>query len=145
VLCKVYRVCRAGAQQPSEAIRRDRHVGDLLYKVRLYHPEARHQFMKAVLLGSDGETYLLPVIDEAQIEIRPTGILIAGKELIPRGRGVKNIKCDVYPQSWWCVPIRPEDQPRGDPSPAAARAEARRRGEIVGDSMTNHYSQRGRS
>ena len=65
--------------------------------------------MVAMLLATDGESYVLPVLDHARVvRIRGRGALIAGTEVIPLGRGIKNIKAERYRQTWWCIPALPE-------------------------------------
>lgn len=68
--------------------------------------------MLATLLASDGETYLLPALDEARIRRVRGGVLISGIEILPRGRGAKNVKSDDFPQTWWCTPVREAEDPR---------------------------------
>ncbi|RYE40677.1 MAG: hypothetical protein EOP24_39925 [Hyphomicrobiales bacterium] len=71
--------------------------------------------MKASLLASDGERYVAPVLDHARVvRINPDGILITGMEVIPRGAGMKNIKADYYPQTWWCIPVPSQPLPHAD-------------------------------
>lgn len=106
MLVDVYRVRYRGVKQERERIRQDKHRGELAYRVRLYDPRPRWCVMKAVLLGSDGEHYVLPVLDQARVvEVRGEGLLITGIEVIPTSRGIKNIKSDHYPQTWWCVKV----------------------------------------
>jgi hypothetical protein len=81
-----------------------------------------------MLLRDDGESYIIPVLDRAHIRKIRGGILISGIEIVPRGRGMKNIRSDNYPQTWWCRPVAiansvfaPEDME----TPADARRRAR--------------------
>ena len=71
--------------------------------------------MKASLLAADGERYVVPVLDHARVvRINSDGILITGMEVIPRGAGMKNIKADYYPQTWWCIPVPSHPLPLAD-------------------------------
>jgi hypothetical protein len=145
VFCAVHRIRQQGQKRPREEIRGDRSTGELVYDVRLWDERARFRVMRAALLGCNGEDYVLPVLDHARVvRLHGPGILITGSELIPRGRSsIKNIKVDRYPQTWWCIPT-PRPVERSAPDPAAARAEARRLGELVGESMTGRSTRRGR-
>ncbi|MDM0042171.1 hypothetical protein QTI05_24245 [Variovorax sp. J22R193] len=106
MLVDVYRVRYRGVKQERERIRKDKHRGELSYLTRLWDPRPGRSVMKAVLLGADGERYVLPVLDHARVvEVRGEGLLITGMEVIPTSRGIKNIKSDRYPQTWWCVKV----------------------------------------
>jgi hypothetical protein len=81
-----------------------------------------------MLLRDDGETYIIPVLDRARIRKIHGGILISGIEIVPRGRGMKNIRSDNYPQTWWCRPVAITDScfaPEDLETPADARRRAR--------------------
>jgi len=67
--------------------------------------------MMAMLLATDGESYVIPVLDRARVtQICGKGVLIAGTEVQPRGRSTKNIQADRYRQTWWCVPASTDPQ-----------------------------------
>ena len=95
----------------------------------------------AMLLGPDGERYMLPVLDKVRLlAMNDRGVLLSGVECFPprgaKGRGL------MYPQTWWCV-LR-GGPPRTEGSPAEARAlerelEARR----VGDALNRWPTRRG--
>ena len=89
--------------------------GELRFDSRLWDPRPGRQIMKASLLAADGVRYVVPVLDHARlVRINADGILITGLEVIPRGTGMKNIKADYYPQTWWCVPVPPHRPPLVD-------------------------------
>ncbi|MCY1554839.1 hypothetical protein D9M68_914480 [compost metagenome] len=95
--------------------------------------------MLAMLLASDRQTYLIPALDRAHIYQVRGGICVEGLEVIPRGRGSKNIKSDDYPQRWFCRPV---------PRPAAAdaagvRLEARRHADDISAALTRRPTRRG--
>ena len=96
----------------------------------------------AVLLAHDGETYLLPLLDQVKLlAMNQQGVLLKGLEVLPP-RGAKGPDT-LFPQTWWCV-LRGEPL-HAEPSPAAARAREReRQARDVGASMVNHYSGRGK-
>jgi hypothetical protein len=84
-----------------------------------------------MLLRDDRETYIIPVLDRARLRQISGGILISGIEIVPRGRGMKNIRSDNYPQTWWCRPVaitnsgfEHDEIPK--PSPAESRRQARK-------------------
>lgn len=96
--------------------------GELVFTERLYDPRPGRSVMVAMLLRPDGESYVIPVLDRARVtRIRGKGVLIAGVEVNPRGRGLKNIKADRYRQTWWCVPAPSSTSPHTSPiSPLCA-------------------------
>ena len=105
MFCIVYRIRSQGQKRERELIRSTPSRGDLHFDHRIWDPRPARQIMKATLLADDGERYLLPVLDRARlVTIRGNGMLITGTEVIPRGTGMKNIRADYYPQTWWCVP-----------------------------------------
>lgn len=104
MLVDVHRVRYRGVRQEREWIRGDRHRGDLSYTERLHDPRPGRSVMVAMLLGIDGESYVLPVLDLARVlRVRGNGLLITGLEVIPTSHGSKNIKSDRYQQTWWCL------------------------------------------
>ena len=106
MFCTVYQVRSQGFKREREAIRLSGRSGDLSFDCGLWDPRPARQVMRATLVDTDGERYLLPVLDRARlVKIRGSGLLITGIEVIPRGIGMKNIKADHYPQTWWCVPM----------------------------------------
>lgn len=130
ILYEVFRTRFEGGKLPSaEAVRHTRAVGNLVYMERVPGPAPARGIWAAMLLRDDGETYIIPVLDRAHVRKIHGGILISGIEIIPRGRGMKNIKSDDYPQTWWCRPVAitnsgfEHDFPK--PSPAESRRQAR--------------------
>jgi len=116
----VYQIRWQGQKREREMIRANRSLGDLRLDYRVWDPRPTGRIMVASLLMPDGETYVLPVLDRARvIKIHRNGLLITGTEVIPRGIGIKNVKADRYPQTWWCIPYQPEPT---DPHTTAARA-----------------------
>jgi hypothetical protein len=70
------------------------------------------------------------VMDRAHLRKIRGGILISGVEIVPRGRSMKNIRSDNYPQTWWCRPVALtnsgfENDELPKPSPAESRRQAR--------------------
>lgn len=117
VFCAVYRLRHLGQELERDVVRHNRALGELVYTERLHDPRPGRSVMAAMLLGADGESYVVPVLDQARVlRIRGKGVLIAGIEVVPRGRGAKIIKADRFRQTWWCVPAAPRD---GQPFPRA--------------------------
>lgn len=80
-------------------------LGDLVFTERLHDPRPGRSIMLAMLLKEDGESYVIPALDQARVlRIRGKGVLITGLEVQPHGRGMKNIKADRFRQTWWCLP-----------------------------------------
>lgn len=105
VYYSVYFQRSRGEVRDSATIHKSPVVGDLHYDVGYWDERPWRRTMRATLLGSDGETYLLPVLDKACIFVRANGLLIEGEEVLPtRSTGIKNVKTDRYLQAWWCVP-----------------------------------------
>jgi hypothetical protein len=52
--------------------------------------------------------------------------LISGVEVVPRGRAMKNIRSDRYPQTWWCRPVALSNSAFESEIPRSSPAEARR-------------------
>jgi hypothetical protein len=130
-LYEVFRTRFEGSKLPSaEAVKHTRALGDLVYTERVPSPMPGRGIWAAMLLRDDGETYIIPVLDRARIRKIRGGILISGVEVVPRGRAMKNIRSDRYPQTWWCRPVAltnsafDDDCPPGD-TPAEARRKAR--------------------
>lgn len=139
---EVFRTRYQGEKLPSpEAIKHGRRVGELRYFERIYDPRPGRSLMIATLTAPDGETYILPVLDRARVRRVDGGILISGLEVIPRGIGIKNIKSDNYPQTWWCRQLPERPTPR-QASPAESRVEARRLGEEVGATLNRWPTRR---
>jgi len=121
VYCEVFRYLFEGqALSTKEAVRLTRRTGELVYIPRLHDPRRGRSLMIAMLLAENGNSYVIPLLNRAcVVEVR-SGLLIEGTEINPRGRAVKNIKTDTYPQRWFCRPI-PRPAPttgvgsRGDP------------------------------
>ncbi|WP_418132480.1 hypothetical protein ABL849_17230 [Variovorax sp. 375MFSha3.1] len=129
-------------------------MGDLTYMERIFDPRPGRSIFLASLLQPDGETYVIPPLDRARLRRIKGGILISGMEVIARGIGMKRIKSDDYPQTWFCRPIA---IPRGgfddDENPFGNPAEARRQARIreleesltarkIGETMTKRADRR---
>ena len=72
----------------------------------------------AVLLGPDGERYLIPLLDKAKLlDVDHRGLLITGIELYP-ARGAKG-NGPMFPQTWWCELVH---TPSASPAPGVRRA-----------------------
>ncbi|MDM0086738.1 MULTISPECIES: hypothetical protein [unclassified Variovorax] len=152
VFCAVYRIRRGGEPLHPDDIRLLRVTGELRYGIRLLR--GQYKIMKAQLLAADGATYVIPVLDQARLlKIEKDGILITGTEIIPTSRGIKNIKSNDYPQTWWCVPIHLDKHKPSDVTAAHARAftrreqeaaEERRRTQKIGSTMDGTYARRRR-
>jgi len=130
ILYEVFRTRFEGSKLPSaEAVKHTRVLGDLVYTERVPGPVPGRGTWAAMLLRDDGETYVIPVLDRAWIRKIRGGILISGIEIVPRGRGMKNIRSDNYPQTWWCRPVALTNSAFDDeipkPSPADSRRQAR--------------------
>lgn len=129
ILYEVFRTRFEGGKLPSaEAVKHTRALGDLVYTERVPGPVPGRGTWAAMLLRDDGETYVIPVLDRACIRKIHGGILISGLEIVPRGRGMKNIRSDNYPQTWWCRPVAITDRvfaPEDLETPADARRRAR--------------------
>ena len=107
VFCIVYRQRAQGKERHPDWIRSSPARGELQFECGLWDERPWRVVMRAALVGPDGETYVLPVLDRARIvRIRGKGILIEGTEVIPvrPSGGIKNVKVDRYRQAWWCVP-----------------------------------------
>lgn len=57
-------------------------IGDLVYIERVPGPQPGRGIWAAMLLRDDGESYIIPVLDRAQIRKIRGGILISGTEVI---------------------------------------------------------------
>lgn len=129
ILYEVFRTRFEGSKLPSaEAVKHTRVLGDLVYTERVPGPVPGRGTWAAMLLREDGETYVIPVLDRAWIRKIRGGILISGIEIVPRGRGMKNIRSDNYPQTWWCRPVAITNSgfaPEDFETPADARRRAR--------------------
>lgn len=152
---EVFRTRHEGAKLQSEqAIKHTRRIGELFYRDRIRDPRPSYSVKIAVLLQPDGETYVIPPLDQALVREIRGGILISGVEIITSGRGSKNIESDHYPQTWYCRPIWVSRSAfEGDPSPFGNPAEARRRAREheleeslhareIGDTLTRQSSRR---
>lgn len=79
----------------------------------------RHGFnsRNAVLLGPDGERYLLPILTKIKLlTLDDRGLLLTGIEIYPP-RGSKG-SGPMFKQTWWCVlrdPPVPQPAPLADP------------------------------
>jgi len=103
---EVFRTRRDGEKLPTDLIRHTRVVGDLIYVERVPGYRPYRGIWSAMLMSEDGETYAIPMMDRCEmVKIWNNCTLIRGREVIPRGRGMKNIKSDTYPQAWYCRPV----------------------------------------
>lgn len=134
VFASVFRCRRQGVLVDQDMVKADPARGDL--RIR------RHGFNQriAVLLGPDGERYMLPVLTKIRVlELNDRGVLISGYEVYPP-RGAKG-SGPVFPQTWWCL-LRegPEVAPA---SVARAQAKARsREASEIGRTMSAHDRRR---
>jgi hypothetical protein len=88
-----------------EAVKQTRRIGELLYVLRIHDPRPGRSLMIAMLLADDQESYVVPLLNRASmLEVRG-GFFIEGTEINPRGRALKNIKADTYPQRGFCRPV----------------------------------------
>lgn len=56
-----------------------------------------------MLLVPGTTKYAIPVMDQARIlKVNDRGLLVTGMEIFPTTRGIKNVKSDDFPQTWWC-------------------------------------------
>ncbi|GER13364.1 hypothetical protein [Variovorax boronicumulans] len=132
----MFRARFEGEKLPSaEAAKHTRAVGDLVYMERVPGPAPGRGIWAAMLLRDDGETYIIPVLDRAHLRRTRGGILISGMEVVPRGRGMKNIKSDDYPQTWWCRPVAVTNSGFEHDFPQASPAESRRQAREFEHSM----------
>ncbi|RZA21489.1 MAG: hypothetical protein EOP02_17210 [Proteobacteria bacterium] len=130
----VFRCRRQGVLVDQEMVRADPARGELRI--------LRHGFnsRNAVLLGTDGERYLLPVLTKVKLlELNDRGVLISGIEIYPP-RGSKG-SGPMFPQTWWCM-LR-EVPEFGPVSVEKARAlERSREAAEVGRTMSAHDRRR---
>ncbi|VWX58907.1 conserved hypothetical protein [Burkholderiales bacterium 8X] len=130
----VYRCRKEGRLLDRQSIQADPVRGDL---------QVHRKGMKrvAVLLGADGERYMLPLLDKVKLlAMNERGVLLSGNELHPP-RGAKG-SGPMYPQTWWCVLRGAVDR---DADPARARArEQERLAQQFGASMASHPARRGK-
>ncbi|NVM87652.1 hypothetical protein FHT32_001291 [Variovorax sp. SG517] len=155
VFYEVFRTRYEGEKLPNvEAVKHTRRVGDLTYMERIFDPRPGRSIFLASLLQPDGETYVIPPLDRARLRRIKGGILISGMEVITRGIGMKRIKSDDYPQTWFCRPIAiprggfDDDEDRFG-NPAEARRLAREReleeslaARKIGETMTKRADRR---
>ena len=99
VLFYVYRLRRQGAKLTKEMVRdQNPAYGEL--QVQPLYPPGRHA--RATLVTPNTYNYAVPVIDYAEVRICKTGIMVRGREVIPRGQSIKS-RSDSWAQAWWCV------------------------------------------
>jgi hypothetical protein len=138
VYCEVFRYRFEGNELPTkEAVKLTRRIGDLVYMARIHDPRPGRSLMIAMLLAEDGESYVIPLLNRAYMLKVDGGCFIEGTEINPRGRALKNIKADIYPQRWFCRPIL-------QPDPNAAQVEALRQGELVAKALQRWPARRTR-
>lgn len=97
MFCTVYLLRRKGEKLPTQVVRQVPYRGELRYQLRLVGKSPQWNVMKATLIAQDGARYVVPVLDKARIvQVQGDGILIAGTEVIPTTRGIKNIKAEYF-------------------------------------------------
>lgn len=138
--CEVFRYLFEGSELPTkEAVKYTRRLGELIYRERIHDPRPGRSLMLAMLLADDRETYVIPALDRACVVEVVGGVFIEGTEINPRGRGIKNIKSDNYPQRWFCRPVaRPAAA-----DPKTARHEARWHAEAIAEALQRRPTRRG--
>lgn len=155
VFYEVFRTRFEGVKLPSaEAVKHTRRVGELSYMERIHDPRPGRSIWIASLLQPNGETYIIPALDRARLRRFYRGILISGIEIVPRGRGSKNIKSDDYPQTWFCRPVAiprggfdDDENPFGNPAESRRQARERELGESlaarkIGETLTKRSTRR---
>lgn len=94
----------------------------------------------AVLLGADGERYVVPLLDKVKLlAVNDRGLLLTGIEVHPP-RGSKG-SGPVYPQTWWCVLCGEPTVSQGS-SAEARLPELVRQAHEIGRTMSSHYARR---
>ena len=94
----------------------------------------------AVLLGRDGESYVIPLLDKVKLlAINERGMLLTGIEVYPT-RGAKGTG-PMFAQTWWCD-LSPKGRPTiADPA-EARRRERERQARDVGTSLLRRPARR---
>ena len=151
VYCEVFRTRWQGEKlSDAERVKHTRKVGELVFTERIWDPRPDRSIFVAMLLRPDGETYVIPLLDQARVRKVKNGILISGRETVPRGIGMKNIKADCYPQTWWCVPIVKnrvafdDFDPEGQVDPEKVQLASELEGQRVGALLQRRPTRRGR-
>lgn len=147
MFCVVYVLRRAGEKLPAEVVRTRPHVGwlHLGEDARKFYPQEVARLFRN---EKDEVDVLDPIISVGRVRTKGGGLLIFGREEVRQSVTI--------PQTWWARP-GPLDDLTTELTPSRSQqnatpaqrlqtdpaVDARRRGEIVGASMTNHYSRRG--
>ena len=96
----------------------------------------------AVLLGRDGESYVLPLLDKVKLlAINDRGLLLTGTEVHPT-RGAKGTG-PMFPQTWWCDLHPKPHSTIADPA-ESRRRELERQAREVGGSLLRRPLRRGK-
>lgn len=100
---KVWRLFHEGQPVDRDRLRASKPAeGELVVRLRVGGRDERQDIHLAALLGAD-DTYLLPVLDSARlVEVRGAWLRLVGVEVIPEGRGIKNMRAERHRQEWWC-------------------------------------------
>ena len=94
----------------------------------------------AVLLGVDGETYVLPVLDKVRLLAKyDRGVLLSGVECFPP-RGAKG-SGPMYQQTWWCVLRGGPARTIADPA-VARRLEREHEAREIGEAINRRPTRR---
>lgn len=120
MLCTAYRLRHKGQKLDLDTIKQGGSVGELRYRQRLIGKSPEWHIMTASFVPPGGERYIFPVLDRARLlQIRGSGLLITGVEIIPTSHGIKNIKADYFRQTWWCIPcaLTQGDEPKPSKPP----------------------------
>jgi len=106
VCCEVVRYPFEGQElSTKDAARLTRRIGELVYMACIHDARPGRSLMIAMLLADYLESYVIPLLNRACILEVQGGFCIKGTEINPRGRALKNIKADSYPQRWFCQPV----------------------------------------
>jgi hypothetical protein len=131
----VYRCRREGVRLEPAAIQAESARGELRVQRRGFNNRM------AVLLGLDGETYVLPVLDKARLlAMNDRGMLLTGIECYPP-RGAKG-RAPMYLQTWWCVLRGGPAKTIGDPA-ESRRLEREQEAREIGNALNRWPTRRG--
>lgn len=101
----VYRLYHQGIKLQTPAVRQHGPaIGRHAYCARQRESALRNSIFMAQLLANTTNQYVIPVLDDAAlVRLDERGMLFVGKEIVPRGVGIKT-RCDYYAQAWLCKP-----------------------------------------
>jgi hypothetical protein len=95
----------------------------------------------AVLLGRDGESYVIPLLDKAKLlAVDDRGLLLTGVEIYPT-RGGKGTG-PMFVQTWWCE-LNPKPRSTVANPAEARRRERERQAREVGGALLRRPMRRG--